>query len=103
MNMSKSTGYVKNSEDVQKYLATMIDHAEKHGIKIMGIIAKMPMLDLSVSGLTKHGKEDLGESKTLSNNLQFQIVAQLAKKKNDENVRKIDEFIDDLLGGDDDD
>ena len=100
--MSKSTGYVKDDDEVSKYIDTMVSHAEKHGIKIMGIIATMPMIDKSVSGITKHAKQDLEECRTLANNLQLQILAQIAKKKNDETVRKLDEFIDSILGGDDD-
>ena len=100
--MSKSTAYVNNEDEISKYIDTMVSHAEKHGIKIMGIIATMPMLDKSVSGITKHAKQDLEECRTLANNLQLQILAQIAKKKNDETVRKLDEFIDSILGGDDD-
>lgn len=97
--MSKSTSYVKDEDEIAKYIDTMVSHAEKHGIKICGLIATMPMLDKSVSGLTKHGKNDLEECRTLCNNLQLQILAQIAKKKNDETVRKLDEFIDGLLNG----
>ena len=79
--MSKRTSYVQNEDETAKYIDTMIEHAEKHGIKIYGLIATMPMLDKSVSGITKHGKNDLEECRTLSNNLQLQILAQIAKRR----------------------
>ena len=101
--MSKSTSYVQDEGEISKYIDTMVSHAEKHGIKIMGIIATMPMLDKSVNCITKHAKQDLEECRTLANNLQLQILTQIAKKKNDETVKKLDEFIDNLLWGEDDD
>lgn len=69
--MSKSTGYVQNSEDVSKYLETMMIHAEKHGIKILAIVADMPMLDKSVSCITKHAKKKIEQTMNLVNDLQI--------------------------------
>lgn len=88
--MSKSTGYVNNEDEIAAYLSTMVDHAEKHGIKILGLVADMPMLDKSVASLTRHGKKKPTLTMSLVNDLQIStLMYDMEKNKN---VRKLDEW-----------
>lgn len=85
--MSKSTGYVQNSDDVSKYIETMMNHAEKHGIKILAVVADMPMLDKSVSCITKHAKKKIEQTMSLVNDLQIAALRYTMNRN-----RKLDEF-----------
>lgn len=101
--MSKSTGYVTSDTEVSKYIDTMVKHAEKHGIKIMALVATMPMLDRSVCGITHHGKDDLRECSSRINDLQIQVLQLYDDRRTRMQIKKIDDFLDDLCRDDDDD
>lgn len=101
--MSKSTGYVTSDTEVSKYIDTMVKHAEKHGIKIMALVATMPMINKSVCGITHHGKDDLRECSSRINDLQIQVLRLYDDRRTKMQIAKTDDFLDDLIGDDDND
>lgn len=101
--MSKSTRYVENDDETTKYLATMVKQAEKHGIKILAIAATVPMIGRSMAGLTCFGYDDLLETSSKVNDLQIQILKAHDMKRKETQIKQLDDFIDSLLGDDDED
>ena len=101
--MSKSTSYIQNDREVSKYIDTMVKHAEKHGIKIMALVATMPMINRSVCGITHHGKDDLRECSSRINDLQIQVLRLYDDRRTKMQIAKIDDFLDDLCGDENDD
>ena len=91
MTKGISKGYVENEDELYKYLDRLIKDAEKHGVKIMSMTAKVPMLDVRTIAVTEHGRDDYTCLLESLRDLNKEAIRQLRKDAARE-LKKLDEF-----------